>query len=959
MLLRFLIFSLFLSPSVVFAENKICNAMLAGGEHHLLKDYTAENAQFTDDSKKVLSVVLAADPTTHDRLLVSGLHSSSKAEIIDPFQGKNYPGVTVTISESGAYACFTPPANFQAHPIVYDVAAAKFHHLKEFAGAVDLAFSKGMIFARLADGSLGVYDLESKHVTRLALFKGEWQAQSLGNSDLVLVLPTRGYPRLVNLKSLEVKIIEVPFQVASVQSALEGSAVLLFGATDRAPYFYSVRDNRIEKLKIYHSQQIQLSANGQFVTYVKNEAASTLRVMNLSTGEESVMSETYGIGVSTALSHPWFLYRDLDASVHATQFGSRIKFGPPLDPRAKVLDFFFLDTSTAVSHQALIQYSLNGHFYYSLWTIESGEMKRYEIPFNSKPVFSKDESKILFYFPDPSVFKGGSNLVYDLKELSVASAAGRMPRGEVKDYFSALAEPGAFDLNEHSNAVFYFFESGAFKEHKTLAQKILLNVLSKSMGMYESLIARYPEFSEEGYFFKEHKETDVDARWMRGIKGYLDYFLMARTNVDSVVGSLKYLKAIHNYLGDLPNGLMNDCISTVVEAMGDAASVGEFKGVLNSMLYKFNEEVVYPMFWIPYHSVSDILFVRKAGGILEPVILGSAPIDGDPSTKTVFGFYAKHLPSLQVAADEPKGTMVMNHKNITWTHEGKRFKAVTDIEVVANSVNSILPHDQGPNYKQLLANGKLTGVVMITANLSMEAEDTIKAYESVFKSFGYTWEEHSSRTNDLKSWIKNMITSGEMDYFIKEGHSDGAERDAFRVYNHAKIMKASRMMKSGIREELYLAFPTDKSVNYVDPTKTSLFSNEEKGQAIRARIQAGYGELIDFNTSCWSVTKAVNEIPAIATKGEVEIASTTPVSMFRVDPNNAEYQILKDFLAGKVFRQMRIDMRRNADYVHKTGNTFIFSDDPDYQKLIRDLLIPPMDIRVHLTEEGKDYSSDE
>ena len=959
------VLALFIHGSVALAlgqnpqsTNDSCNTFLAVGQHRILNGGGyLDFSQFSKNGKQILSVTTPLSESTHSTLVINGVGPTSLSYVVDPFSHRNYPGLRIQISESGDWAAFIPPAKYQSHPVIYDVKQNKMIHLPEFEHATSVEFSTDskFIFATLSDHSFGIYNVESQSFHSLNLFQGKWSIQTLGSSHHVLVTPTHGYSRWIDLETQEVQIIKTNQKVVDIQSSQDGTRLVLksgLGADSELTLFDG-KNKITETLDLKDTKSLQLSSDGKDLFFSEASSPNRLKKIALSSKQQTVLAEDYGMGMSLSSNGLQLLYRRTDQGLNVIQLQTQ-KTSKFLEG-TQVLEFSFLDSQ---SHVAQVQYSSNEHLYLSTWDTQTGKITPYEIPFDGAAQLSGDGKHALFNFPNQSAFRGGTHTLYDLTEISDLIKSGQVLRGRSESYFRKLAVPGAFHLKEHAQEVFYFFESGLFRTNKKTAEKILLNVLNKSAGMFEAIVDRYPEFAAETYFFDEKMVEAVDPIWNRAIEKYLDYFVVTRANAKSIVESMKYLKAIHNYTGNLKNWKMNEYADAVTEALADAAINEEFHGIFKSMLYKFCEEYTNPIFWIPLHPMTDISFIRKPFQ-LEPIVFGTRPISGDLKTKTKFGFYAQRLEPVKVSEAAKAGDPVLTDHKVKWTQDEKHYEATLNIDVIAKSIEPVTPHLRKLNYRELWKDKKLTGMIIVGSNLAAEAGSTIIEYEKYFNRAGFKFEEHATITKDLKTYFENSITGGELDYFIKEAHSDGDERNIFRINYRARIMKATRKMKNGFDEVMYLVFPTEKLADYTDPTKTVQITNEEFGQWIRNRESAGKGQFVFFNESCWSVSKAINEIEEAYSKTLVEIPSTLPVNMFEDRADNAAAILLTDFRAGKILFQIEKDMRRNADFAHQIGNTFIFPYSKEYQELIRDVLKPPTRIRVVVTQDGKIYSRDE
>jgi hypothetical protein len=111
---------------------------------------------------------------------------------------------------------------------------------------------------------------------------------------------------------------------------------------------------------------------------------------------------------------------------------------------------------------------------------------------------------------------------------------------------------------------------------------------------------------------------------------------------------------------------------------------------------------------------------------------------------------------------------------------------------------------------------------------------------------------------------------------------------------------------------------------------STLLSNQEFGAWIKEREKRKKGQLVYFNTSCWSDRKAIHEIEAADSKILLNIPTHTMTQTFLDIPTNAEHILFDQFRDGKSYEDMRMALQKNEGYKNGTRNKFLFPDESDY-----------------------------
>ncbi len=247
---------------------------------------------------------------------------------------------------------------------------------------------------------------------------------------------------------------------------------------------------------------------------------------------------------------------------------------------------------------------------------------------------------------------------------------------------------------------------------------------------------------------------------------------------------------------------------------------------------------------------------------------------------------------------------------------------------------------------QNAADKSLTGLVMFGKDLGDE-EYIYDEYTAYFKDRGYKFTPETDLA-DVKSFATDLIKSDKLDYFVKEAHSDGDEKNMFQFFNAVKMVHGKKT-KGNLVQDVYLTRPMPKPGE-----KGILWPNAEFGAAVKARTLP----FTYLNTSCWSVGKAPFEIEQAGSTRFFNIASTTMVDTFYNLEDSIVYQLLNGLFDGKGFDQTRgINLVKNAQNKAGTDNIFIFPGQDEYTEQVESKLGIPVNVDLKVFDSnGKELA---
>lgn len=393
--------------------------------------------------------------------------------------------------------------------------------------------------------------------------------------------------------------------------------------------------------------------------------------------------------------------------------------------------------------------------------------------------------------------------------------------------------------------------------------------------------------------------------------------------------------------------LMDSLAVSLAEKINRSSEFAEYPISKVANLYVANLK---PYFGMATEPRTDFILLKTSKSnisdqVILPTALSSAPFEGEGNIR-VDGFYIKNnFPAISVNRNEPKSF------NLNWQIGPQKWNATGSVELL--SLKYLINRESSPRYGDFWADDKLTGLILISPNLGNPTW-LVRQYLSYFKDQGfdfgpakivwpngekqllrflnnvYLFPTQVQTEAHLKDWMKNLIQTGQLDYWVKEAHGGGNEEVVF-LGKRNSIIEGRRLLENGKEEIIYIAYSDSETFSSEDFVPVS---NEEFGMWLRDRENLNsHGQLVYFNASCWSASKARQEIISARTPLLVEIATGIPALTFKNSQDNHAQVLLTSFRNGLDYSQLGANLEA-VKTLDGTKNPFILPPQQEYDKKI-------------------------
>jgi hypothetical protein len=539
-------------------------------------------------------------------------------------------------------------------------------------------------------------------------------------------------------------------------------------------------------------------------------------------------------------------------------------------------------------------------------------------------------------------------------------------------YLLRFQKPGGFDPKLHLSIVESIIRSDLLTKRPDLVLGMLQTILYESVPLYHSILANHPELlrirgsnSNNIHLCRTEKEA---ARIKQKVLDYLEHLVHIKRNA-SRLQDWDSLIPLSPILSSFTNDERKRFFKKIYRSIASGAQLHpDGQGIFYSKLQKLTKQPVRELFGKQRKRFTDLTFKKSQDGTVIPIILATEPIDEDNLTETDFGFYEKTLPGISTnhfysrfgaqqisvldSSSNQQRRINIYEQRVNWMHDGKEFHGT--IRMRRKDGFDYLPKVKAPHYQEWWRDGRLTAVVVISNNFSKKSSaKLINNYIGYYKEAGFEFSP-LIQVKDILAFLKKKISSGEVDYLIKEAHSQGDEKNLFRIQETSNVIEGSRKAKDSKEERVYLIYPSSPK------GRSQRLSPQAMGLWIKERSGNGGNQLLYISSSCYSEYKAGNEIAAVASPLFIDIPASSNTIVFTNTKEDAKRIILDGIRGRQTYQEMRIRLHQTPRYKQSRDNDFIFPDDRRYTYKFAFSGDHIIDVQIDIEDaHGKPYHLDE
>lgn len=511
-------------------------------------------------------------------------------------------------------------------------------------------------------------------------------------------------------------------------------------------------------------------------------------------------------------------------------------------------------------------------------------------------------------------------------------------------WLKKFSKPNSFDSEKDLSVLVGLLQSNIHRSYPKLTKSALLSIMSSEPRTFNNLVKKFPKVLD----LKGAPDQEcLTASEKSKLQTQIYSSLKKEFSEPSTYQDLKQLALFgKDSLNDTQKEQLAESASDrMTELAGQASS--STAGVFSSKIHKFSLYQFKEIMGLQTPDITDFTVVRNTNE-LRVLQLGQKPFGG--STQSPSGVHLKEMSRIRVE-DIKSDSRTEKYK---WKYGDREFVGELAIDKIQFD-ESYIPPNKSPDYKDMWKDKEFRGVVVAGSNLGESlTQSTMMQYVDYFVDQGFEFGPAKENDNMLAYMKEKVSGQGQMDYFIKEAHSGGDEKTMFDIAEKGYVMVGKK--KVGDRTEVVELVYPKKGIG-----KSVAINNSEFGQWARDREKAGGSELLYLNTSCWSESKAIYEIPAAASKKLINIPTTASITTFANYDGNIMKELVEGIRQEKDYEGIRTLLRKNNDYATGKSNVLLFPDEQAYQTRIVARVRTPFELNSKVsvrtaTGELQDYN---
>jgi hypothetical protein len=621
------------------------------------------------------------------------------------------------------------------------------------------------------------------------------------------------------------------------------------------------------------------------------------------------------------------------------------------------------DGKQVLLHNPVEYYGSDKKLYLHRWNVENNKFESMVLPEvsgSSTYLVEKDGQSILVFnaagstTPKPVVRiklqSWGDVAKLDLPPLPADEAS-------LIRELAPILRTDKYKTGAHYPLVTEYFEKGYFRNKPEYILPVLFSVLEDSPTMYRQLLQKYPDIytlAKPPIPGWDDLPAKVKKSWSKAAEDHINTRIQLHGTTSATLEEWKDLRPLQ----PLFEGISEDSRSEFARLISGtltahAGNNSSLSGVYDQKVFKFAKAGLKRFFGLEDKHFTD-LAVTRTNSSITPILLGTDPIEGGMLSE--YGIYIKHMDEIAIPA-RPTGTNTQQDiadLPVSWRHGDQNFTATIKVGRSERRLGEIAPSTAAPDYASMWKDKKLTGLVMPDQR---EGADLLDNYLEYYLDQGFQFERDMPISN-IKGFAQNEITSGRLDYFIKEAHSDGSDQYLFRFYSSGVLKKGIRQLEEGKEEVVYLFYP-DSTISSPQLIEVNEFGQWIRQREVSTAVPQEAPQLGYFNTSCFSTTKACAELGAAASDRLLNISTPSMAVTLTNSEDSTLKRLIDSFRSGKTYEEMRQSMSTAPDYM-SGSDRYIFPDSPEFDTAIRQKLGDPVNVKIEIKDpEGKIYDFDQ
>jgi hypothetical protein len=373
-----------------------------------------------------------------------------------------------------------------------------------------------------------------------------------------------------------------------------------------------------------------------------------------------------------------------------------------------------------------------------------------------------------------------------------------------------------------------------------------------------------------------------------------------------------------------------------------------FPGMYPPKAFQFAKEAIKRELGLDYVPLTDLVALKKEANLEIKIISVDKPTVGLKAIANEGIFRTYTVENTNIPSRVSAGKTIVDD-SVEWK-VGERAYEAKFSATVGEKIADIAPPLVKLDYAGLWKDKKLTGMIFPGANMGTGeagAHDVMNNYKEYYRDHGFRFGAPKA-TNDFEEFMKEEVSSGRMDYVIKEAHSDGTDTSMVKVIKDGSIATGRKSLPGGKEEVVYIFYPCRSKLARTVQGDDILYANV--GEWMKTRSENGGKQIFFLDTSCFGIQTMCKLVSSVQNKNLVVGGSEDSLETFANEEGSGISKILDGIRGNKQFKDMKAS---GTDEEGGVRDKYTLPGMAKWKTTIHGGMKRSVDTKVELFEDGK------
>ena len=396
-----------------------------------------------------------------------------------------------------------------------------------------------------------------------------------------------------------------------------------------------------------------------------------------------------------------------------------------------------------------------------------------------------------------------------------------------------------------------------------------------------------------------------------------------------------------------PEALKN-AVRTAATAYSRYITTDLIPGIYPPEAFQFAKEMIKRELGLEYIPLTDLVVVKQGNEVEFKIISIDKPKVGRKSIANDGAFHTYSVENLKVNSRVNSGKEIANG-SVEWKVGDKEYEAKYSA-TVGEKIADIAPELPKLDYAGLWKDKKLTGMIFPGANMGAGdagAHDVMNYYKQYYRDHGFRFAA-PKHISDMEKFMEEEVSSGRLDYVIKEAHSDGTDTSLVKVIKDGNIATGTKTLPGGKEEVVHIFYPNRPQLARGEDGDDILYASV--GDWMKKRAEKGGKQVFFLDTACFGIDTVCKLVNSVQNKNLVVGGSDETLETFTNEEGSGISKILDGLRNHKTFQEMKAS---GKDEEGEAWDKYVLPGMAKWKKSIHGEMARSVETKVEVFQNGK------